>query len=630
MSDDGVLAKAKHFTTDGFSNFMARLGLGSGSQQDGSHYRQNFTSRNRQQLEAAYRTNWIAGMAVDTVAEDMTREGAEITSDMDPDDKSAIQHGLDRYEVWNRLNDLVSWSRLYGGAIGVLLIDGQNPTSPLNLDTIQPDQFKGLLVLDRWLVQPSLQDLVTDYGPHMGEPRYYDVIADSMALSRQRIHYTRVIRLEGVRLPYWQRISENLWGQSVLERLWDRMVAFDSTTAGAAQLVYKAHLRTFKVEGLRQIIANGGGALDGLMKQVEMMRATQSNEGMTLMDKEDEYEAHQYSFSGLSDMILQFGQQLSGALQIPLVRLFGQSPAGLSSTGEADLRTYYDNIKGQQNKDLRRGLHVIFEVLSRSELGKPLDDGFDFSFRSLWQMTDPERATVASTVGTVLNTLESEGNLTHAQVLRELRSISSKTGVFGSISDKDIEEAENEPPDVLPEVPVPGDGPVTDPHEVGNDPSQETRDAWEESKHPRADDGRFGDKSGSESKMKKAPIKVYGATLVDHGDVQSGKGEDLVTLYHGTDQEGYEAIKASGHIQMSAGFTPLKSEVMQFAGVNEDFEYDEDAENDDDEYYFFTVKVPRERLVPDLESVDIEDKDSAVDEALDKGGSMYVNGDVYL
>ena len=30
----------------------------------------------------------------------------------------------------------------------------------------------------------------------------------------------------------------------------------------------------------------------------------------------------------------------SGALQIPLVRLMGQSPAGLNSAGESDLRTY--------------------------------------------------------------------------------------------------------------------------------------------------------------------------------------------------------------------------------------------------------------------------------------------------
>jgi hypothetical protein len=38
-------------------------------------------------------------------------------------------------------------------------------------------------------------------------------------------------------------------------------------------------------------------------------------------------------------VLLQFAQQLSGALNIPLTRLFGQSPAGMNSTGEGDLHS---------------------------------------------------------------------------------------------------------------------------------------------------------------------------------------------------------------------------------------------------------------------------------------------------
>lgn len=68
----------------------------------------------------------------------------------------------------------------------------------------------------------------------MRMPRYYDTVADAQAMPNWRIHYSRVIRIDGVDLPYWQRIAENGWGQSVTERLWDRLVAFDSTTEGAA------------------------------------------------------------------------------------------------------------------------------------------------------------------------------------------------------------------------------------------------------------------------------------------------------------------------------------------------------------------------------------------------------------
>jgi len=310
-------------TIDSFVNFNARVGIGANNQSNGSTYRFDFVSRNRVQMEAMYRTSWIAGKAVDCVADDMTRAGIEITSNgLKPDDIEHINNAFDTLEIWNGLRDTIKWARLYGGAIGVLMIDGQDISTPLRIDTIQKDQFKGLLVLDRWLVQPSLEDLVTEMGPSIGLPRYYSVIADAMALRNQKIHYSRVIRLEGLRLPYWQRVSENLWGQSVCERLWDRLVAFDSTTQGAAQLVYKAHLRTYKVKDLRSIIALGGKAFEGLVKQIEQIRIWQSNEGLTLMDDSDTFETHSYSFAGIDNVLLQMGQQLSGAIDVPLTAIF--------------------------------------------------------------------------------------------------------------------------------------------------------------------------------------------------------------------------------------------------------------------------------------------------------------------
>jgi hypothetical protein len=63
------------------------------------------------------------------------------------------------------------------------------------------------------------------------------------------VHYSRCFRYTGVDLPYWQKIAENMWGMSIYERLWDRLTAFDSTTQGIAQLVYRAHLRVYSKTG---------------------------------------------------------------------------------------------------------------------------------------------------------------------------------------------------------------------------------------------------------------------------------------------------------------------------------------------------------------------------------------------
>lgn len=446
----------KNFTADSFQNFAARLGLGAGSQHDQSTYGFDLLSRDRLKLEAMYRSSWIVGQVVDVVAEDMTREGINIRGLDDPEDANKIQQKLDDLEIWNELTNAIKWGRLYGGAIAVMLIDGQDVSTPLDVNTVGKDQFKGLMVLDRWLVLPTLQDLVTEYGPDFGKPKYYDVIADSLGLSNQKIHYSRVIRFDGVDLPYWQRVAENLWGQSVIERMIDRLTAFDSTTMGVAQLVYKAHLRTYKVKGLRAIIAAGGKAFEGLVKQIEQIRLWQSNEGLTLMDAEDEFATHSYSFAGLDAVLLQFGQQLSGASQIPLVRLFGQSPSGMNATGESDLSNYYDNINQQQERRMRSGLGKLLQVVSLSVLGKSLPESFTFDFASLWQMDDVQKADVASKITDAICKAEEQGLISTQSAMKELKQSSEITGIYSSITDEDIESADDS-------VPKPGEVNESDP-----------------------------------------------------------------------------------------------------------------------------------------------------------------------
>lgn len=250
---------------------------------------------------------------------------------------------------------------------------------------------------------------------------------------------------------------------SVVERIWDRLTAFDSATVGAAQLVYKAHLRTYKVEKLRELIALGGPAFEALLKNIDLIRQFQSNEGMTLMDAKDTFETHQYSFSGLDDILSQFAEQISGAVGIPLVRLFGQSPKGFS-TGDADLANYYDRVSSLQERRLRLPVRRVLDIMHRSELGKPLPDDFTFEFNPLWQMSDVDRSTVAvNTTTAIVNALDA-GLMTTKAAMTDLRENSDVTGIGASITDEDIENAEDEAP--------PGIGELVDkpPEPTGGDP----------------------------------------------------------------------------------------------------------------------------------------------------------------
>lgn len=434
-------------TRDSYENFVARVGLNESNQSGAGTYKNNWTSRNRLLIEQSYRSSWLVGAGVDAIPDDMTRKGVTITSKLDDGVKKQLDNQWDEFGLWEHLNDTLKWARLYGGAVGVILIDGQNYSTPLRIETIPKDSFKGIMVMDRWMLNATTERRVTELGPDFGMPEFYRVVTSATGIPPWRIHHSRLIRFDGIPLPYQQRLTENDWGMSVIERCFDRLMAFDSTTQGVAQLIYKAHLRTYSIKGLRSLLAMGkdNPAFKGLMSHMDMIRQYQSNEGMTIMDADDKFEAHTYSYAGLSDVLAQFGQQVSGAFGIPLVRLFGQSPAGFS-TGDTDLANYYDNVSTQQERKLRRPIRRLYEVLHMSMFSAPLPDDFSFEFNELWQTPDSERAdTAVKVVDATVKAVEA-GLMTDKAGAMHLQETARITGIGATISDEDIDNASDLPP----------------------------------------------------------------------------------------------------------------------------------------------------------------------------------------
>ena len=440
--------------SDGFANLVQRVGYGAqNSLSAGTYTPSELITKNRMKLEWMYRQSWVAGGVVDSIAEDMTRAGIEIAATSEPQQIQELQAGMNRLGIWDALLNALKWSRLYGGAVCVFQIKGQSLSEPLRLDTIGLGQFEGLAVYDRWQLQPDMSRFIQS-GPMIGLPMHYQLVGgESNQSIGEAIHYTRLIRIIGLQLPYHQAMTENYWGESIIERFYDRLLAFDTVTMGAASLVDKAHLRSIGVEGLREILSMGGPAEENLIKMFTYIRQMQTNEGITLVDKEDTVQANSYTFSGLSDMMLQFAQQISGATQIPLVRLMGQSPAGLSSSGESDWRNYYDNVNAQQESRLRSGIETVLNIMHRSMYGTPPPPEMTFKFASLWQTSTSEKVANAKAGTEAIIAAADAGLITPVIAMQELKQLSEDTGMFSNIDDEAIAEMELEPP--IPEAPAP-------------------------------------------------------------------------------------------------------------------------------------------------------------------------------
>ena len=104
------------------------------------------------------------------------------------------------------------------------MIEGQDDLSkPLDYDYIMPDSYKGCMVIDRWQGCDPGIELVSDISdPEFGQPEFYNV---NVQPTNQyvKIHHSRVIKLIGRKLPYWEEVAESYWGASELEHVFTEL-----------------------------------------------------------------------------------------------------------------------------------------------------------------------------------------------------------------------------------------------------------------------------------------------------------------------------------------------------------------------------------------------------------------------
>lgn len=433
---------------DGYINRLTKTGIGVDNSLTASEYVWQNLSDNQKLLEAMYGTSWIVGACVDTIAQDMTRKGIEIHSSNDPDEIQKIQAYLQELNIWDSLLRGIKWGRLYGGALAIIEIDGQTPSSPLKIETVGKDQFSGLTIYDRWTINPDLNNLIKK-GIDAGLPAYYTITQPYGNIDKQiTYHHSRCIRLIGDEMVNSKAKTNQRWGATILQRIFDRLVTFDQLTMSTANLVQKSNLTTIKIEDLRSALVGNDAAIKNMRDSFQEMSLMQSAQGITLVDSKDQVENFSYNFSGLSDIFLRNSEQVAGAAKTPIIKLFKQSPSGLTSTGETDMEQYRDTIQCEQSSMLRRPMRKILEISHMSLFGTPIPEDFNFEFKSLKELSEKDKADIAnSTTNSVVLAMQNDV-IERYTSMEELKQSSAITGIFSNITDEQIEEAKLAPPPI--------------------------------------------------------------------------------------------------------------------------------------------------------------------------------------
>lgn len=512
LTNDAGQNVGRKLTLDEFVNPLARSGAGMPNLLEATEYPLTRFTQNWQVLNSLYRSHWVVQKIINTIPQDMMKNGYDFQSDINPDQIQKISKIIRQTRLHSKILNGLYWGRLYGGAAGIIMIDGEadRMDEPLDLDRVMPGAFKGLLIMDRWSgIMPSA-DLITDItDPDFGMPEYYEVtLPEGQGVIR--LHNSRVCRFSGREMPYLEKLAENYWGTSEMEHVFSELKKRDNVSWNIALLTFMANIRVMKMDGMEQLMAYGGGKQqEALYNTLEGLNMMLNNNGIQILGKDDSYESHQYTFSGLGEVYDRFMMDVSGACGIPVTKLFGRSPAGMNSTGDADMDNYYDTIEQSQESQLRPVLDKLLPIVCMSALGAVPDD-LDYIFNPVRRPSNDEKQSLGSQQTAAVVQAYTAGLVSEKTALRELQGSSKLTGMWTNITDKQIEAASDQP-EAAGEMDIPGMS------------SMETQDSdFEESKHPRSDDGKFtgGGSGGSNSiGFKQESLDLLGQEhKAPHGD----------------------------------------------------------------------------------------------------------------
>ena len=194
---------------DMYANQAANIGFGTSSAVNAGRHIPFRLSLDYQKLVFMYRGSWVIRAVVDTKPQDQNKAFPTLLTQVTPEDISDFNKVIAKTCTLQKFIEGRKWGRLFGGALGVIIIDGDNDLSkPLILENVQPDSYKGMIVVDRWSGMSPSSDLITDRNnpSEYGLPVSYQIYTE--ASESILVHHSRCLRFVGRDLPLFERQIE--------------------------------------------------------------------------------------------------------------------------------------------------------------------------------------------------------------------------------------------------------------------------------------------------------------------------------------------------------------------------------------------------------------------------------------
>ena len=430
----------------------------------------------------------------ETTANEMTRQWIEIKSVGEEDNSEAIKQIEECYERLNVrgvFRKAIETDGLFGrGQILVQIKDHDGKlANPLLLTekTIAKGSLKALVNIEPMWTTPAPYNAIDPTQPDFYKPKAWYVMA-------QEIHASRLFTLISRPVPDMLKPAYNFGGVSMTQLMMPYVERWLRTVDSVSDLLHSFSLSGIKTD-MSAILSGSDDGDTNIMLRAELYNRLRDNRGLMLLSK-DEEEFFQFNtpLSGLDALLAQSQEQMAAPSHTPLVKLLGITPSGLNASTEGEIAVYYDHIRAMQENLLRDPLDKLLKLVQLHLFGK-VNDNITFDFVPLQQMSETELSTIRKS-DTDRDVAYIQAGVVSAEEVRGRLASEPDSGYNGI----DVEDVPEMPDDGFSDGLNDGEGGEGgDPTDPKPEPAQDAE--WDESKHPRAENGQFGVGSGLPEKQ---------------------------------------------------------------------------------------------------------------------------------
>lgn len=490
-------------------------------------------SNQRQLISQMYVEHGLVQTIIDVPVDDAFRGGLEITTKQLSEEQ--ITELLTQLESEGDVEEYgqgQKWKRLYGGG-AVMVITDQDPSTPLSTKELTDDSYVEFKAIDMWeLNNPNFhqddravqhqdgngEDVTPDLSPEHPEE---SVPVERLKLSTkngcydyygEKVHKSRIRILRGMTAPSFIRPRLRGWGLSELERLVRSINQFLKSTDLTFEVLDEFKLDIFKIKNLKDYMMSSKGK-QAISDRVAMANQQKNYQNALTMDSEDDYDHKQLSFTGLAEVMTGIRMQVACDMRMPLTKIFGISAAGFSS-GEDDIENYNSVVESSIRSKSKSDLLWMVKIRCKQLFGIIPTD-LSISFKPLRVLGAVDEESVKDKKFTrLLQTQQAglcsvkefkdgvnKGELLPIKLDTSVDLLDESGNEFDDESEREREDRKDEEGHARAEE----SAAKAAEREAQNPNPNSLNNSFDESEHPRAEDGKFGTKSGS-AKKSEAPL----------------------------------------------------------------------------------------------------------------------------